>query len=88
MEHRGVIKPLGAVAVLYLYRYIGRLHNEKEVHEERLLLKLLTYSAIAPFGLLLSPKTNKKIKRSASKAGILYYIAISIIIMGVRVLKN
>ena len=88
MEHRGVIKPLGAVAVLYLYRYIGRLHNEKEVHEEKLLFKLLGYSAIAPFGLLLRPKTNKKIKRSASKAGILYYIAISIIIMGVRVLKN
>ena len=22
MEHRGIIKPLGAVAVLYLYRYI------------------------------------------------------------------
>ena len=88
MEHRGVIKPLGAIAVLYLYKHIGRLHNEREVQEERLLLKLLTYSAIAPFGLLLSPKTNKKIKHSASKAGILYYIAISIIIMGVRVLKN
>ena len=88
MEHRGIIKPLGAVALLYLYRHIGRLHNEKEVHEEKLLFKLLGYSAIAPFGLLLRPKTNKKIKHSAAKAGILYYIAISIIIMGVRVLKN
>ena len=73
MDHRGIIKPLGAVAVLYLYRYIGRLHNEKEVHEEKLLFKLLGYSAIAPFGLLLRPKTNKKIKHSAAKAGILYY---------------
>ena len=56
MEHRGIIKPLGAVALLYLYRHIGRLHNEKEVHEEKLLFKLLGYSAIAPFGLLLRPK--------------------------------
>ena len=88
MEHRGVIKPLGAIVVLCLYKHIGRLHNKKEVQEERLLLKLLTYSAIAPFGLLLRPKTNKKIKHSAAKAGILYYIAISIIIIGVRVLKN
>lgn len=88
MEHRGIIKPLGAIAVLYLYKHIGRLHNEKEVQEEKLLFKLLAYSAIAPFGLLLRPKTNKKIKHSAAKAGILYYIAISIIIIGVRVLKN
>ena len=88
MEHRGVIKPLGAIAVLCLYKHIGRLHNEREVQEERLLLKLLTYSAIAPFGLLLRPKTNKKIKHSAAKAGILYYIVIGIIIIGVRVLKN
>ena len=62
--------------------------KEQKNNEEKLLFKLLGYSAIAPFGLLLRPKTNKKIKRSASKAGILYYIAISIIIMGVRVLKN
>ena len=86
MEHRGVIKPLGAIAVLCLYKHIGRLHNEREVQEERLLLKLLTYSAIAPFGLLLSPKTNKKIKHSAAKAGILYYIVIGIIIVGVNLI--
>lgn len=86
MEHRGVIKPLGAIAVLCLYKHIGRLHNEREVQEERLLLKLLTYSAIAPFGLLLSPKTNKKIKHSAAKAGILYYIVIGIIIGGVNLI--
>ena len=48
--------------------------------------KLLGYSAIAPFGLLLRPKTNKKIKHSAAKAGILYYIVIGIIIGGVNLI--
>ena len=86
MEHRGVIKPLGAIAVLCLYKHIGRLHNEREVQEERLLFKLLGYSAIAPLGLLLRPKTNKKIKHSAAKAGILYYIVIGIIIVGVNLI--
>ena len=59
MEHRGIIKPLGAVAVLYLYRYIGRLHNEKEVHEEKLLFKLLGYSAMVGFACFGNVSTTK-----------------------------
>lgn len=84
MEYRGIIKPLGAIALLYLYRRITRLHNEKEVEEEKLLIKLLAYSGLAPFGLLLRPKANKKIKHSAAKAGILYYMAIGVIIVGIN----
>ena len=60
--------------------------REKGIYEEKLLFKLLGYSAIAPFGLLLRPKTNKKIKHSAAKAGILYYIVIGIIIGGVNLI--
>lgn len=84
MEHRGIIKPLGAIALLYLYRHIGKLHNEKEVEEEKLLFKLLGYSGLAPLGLLLRPKSNKKIKYLAAKAGILYYLTIGIIIVGIN----
>lgn len=85
-ENRGTIKLITTILLLFLYKYIAKLYNERHEDEEGLMKKIFFYVIIGFFGLFLKPEKNLKIKHSAAKAGTLYYIGVIAVIAGVNII--